>query len=106
MHEQRQRHPFSWIAAALIASTISLLGDPEVSQKTYEISKALYAACNLKSEERLTKVSAVIDDAIADGSLDEREGGWLRDIIATARSGDWEPAASEARRIMADQVGR
>lgn len=103
MHNRRR---FAWMAAALIAAAVSGCGYPKVSEKAYEISKALYGACNQQSEERLAKVSTVIEDSLEDGSLDEREGRWLRAIIATARGGDWGPAASEARRIMSDQVGR
>ncbi|TWU07243.1 hypothetical protein CA54_56480 [Symmachiella macrocystis] len=94
------------ILAAAFCTQLSGCGYPQVSPKAYEISKALYSVCNQKSTERLPAISELIEDALADGSLQETEGVWLNDIVTAGQNGDWESAARESRRIMDDQVGR
>jgi len=94
------------IIAAALLSQLAGCGYPQVSPKTYELSKALYSVCNQKSAERLPIISELIQDSLADGSIGESEGKWLNDIIAIAQNGDWESAAQSARRILADQVDR
>ncbi len=81
-------------------------GYPEVSPTSYELSKALYSACNRRSEEGLSKVIELVDSTQAAGEISKRESEWLRGIVDQAREGDWEAATLEARQIMEDQVDR
>ncbi|QDT35050.1 hypothetical protein [Thalassoglobus polymorphus] len=81
-------------------------GYPDVSPKTYEISKALYSACNRKSDEHVSKISKLIESHLESGDLSEREAKWLRVIIHNAEEGRWEAATLEARQLMEDQVHR
>ncbi len=81
-------------------------GYPEVSPKTYEISKALYSACNRKSAEHVTKASELIEVHHESGNLSEREAKWLREIVRDAESGSWEAATLEARQLMEDQIDK
>ncbi|MCA9019630.1 MAG: hypothetical protein KDA74_05785 [Planctomycetaceae bacterium] len=81
-------------------------GYPEVSPKSYEISKALYSVCNQKSTERLETVQTLIQSSLKKSEITEREAGWLNAIVASANEGKWETATQEARRLMEDQTGR
>lgn len=78
-------------------------GYGEVSPLTYEISKALYGACQTKSDQRLRKVDALIEGKMG-SMLPDNERQWLEDIVAQARDGQWEVAARQARRMLEDQV--
>ncbi|QDV20852.1 hypothetical protein Pan153_55310 [Gimesia panareensis] len=81
-------------------------GYPEVSPKTYEISKALYSVCNQKSTERLETVQKLVQSSLEQEEISQREAEWLGEIIKQARQGEWEAALRETRQIMEDQVGR
>jgi len=81
-------------------------GYPEVSPKTYEISKALYSVCNQKSTERLETVQTLIQSSLEKQEITDREADWLNGIIGQAQEGDWDRALQESRRIMEDQAGR
>ena len=97
----------------LIASFVILLtvggylwlnrGYGDVSPMTYQFSKALYSACLKKSDEHLATVKKLIDES-NQTALPTKEREWLEQIIDLAQSGQWESAATEARRIMEDQV--
>lgn len=79
-------------------------GYPEVSPKTYELVKALYSACNRRSEEHLEKVEALTEAARESGEITDRESQWIREIVEQARNGEWEPATLESRAILEDQA--
>ena len=81
-------------------------GYPEVSPKTYEISKALYSVCNQKSEERLAAVEKLIQSSLEQNEINDSEAQWLNGIIKQAREGNWEAAMQESRQMMEDQAGR
>ncbi|NQV27353.1 MAG: hypothetical protein HQ518_23645 [Rhodopirellula sp.] len=81
-------------------------GYPEVSPKTYEISKALYSMCSLKREQDLARVTDVISQARDAQELSDSESAWLMAIVGQAQKGKWQSAASEARKILEDQTGR
>lgn len=78
-------------------------GYGEVSPMTYEYSKALYSACLNRNEEHLGKVEGLLATNEAEG-LPANERKWIDAIIAEARDGQWETAATKARRMMEDQV--
>ncbi len=94
------------IPVLLLLCGLTGCGYPDVSPKTYEISKALYSACNRKSEEHVSKVSELIESHLESGDLSEREANWLRAIVRDAENGKWEAATLEARQLMEDQVHR
>lgn len=79
-------------------------GYPELSQSAYKHATALYSICNQKDEARLEKYASILDDAKAKGEISEKEAEWLEDIVKQGRSKEWVDAASEARKMMADQV--
>lgn len=92
--------------AMLCALFLPGCGYPEVSPKTYEIAKALYAVCNLQRDDRLPIVIDLIEQSAASGEITRREASWLNAIVAEAESGRWNEAQLEARRLMEDQVTR
>lgn len=81
-------------------------GYPEVSPQTYQLSKALYTACNCRNEEHLDKACEALETAAESEEITEKEAKWLMAIVDQAREGEWELAATEARSILEDQVGR
>lgn len=97
---------FCGVLLAFVVLQLNACGYPEVSPKTYEISKALYSACNQKSEERLQIVTKLIQSSLENKEISDREATWLKDIIAQARDNQWESAMVEARSLMEDQIGR
>ncbi|MFG0332969.1 MAG: hypothetical protein ACF8TS_06355 [Maioricimonas sp. JB049] len=94
---------FRILAAACLIG-VSGCGYPEVSPTTYELAKALYSACNRRSEEHVEKVDALAGAALKADEITEKESRWIRQIVEQARGGKWEPAALEARQMMEDQV--
>lgn len=78
-------------------------GYGEVSPMTYEFSKALYSACLTKSNEHLTKVKKMLDEA-DENSIPSSERRWIEKIIESALRGQWQTAAQKAKRMMEDQV--
>tara|TARA_R110002111_G_C6007511_1_gene374225 strand:- start:366 stop:635 length:270 start_codon:yes stop_codon:yes gene_type:complete len=85
---------------------LSGCGYPEVSPRTYEISKALYSVCNQKSQERLEIVTKLIQSSLENKEISASEADWLNGIIAQAREGDWQSASKEVRQMMEDQIDR
>jgi len=79
-------------------------GYPDVSERTYEISKALYSACNRQSVEHLAKIEKAISNASKSEEISAQESKWLNQIIKTARDGDWKSATAESRKLMEDQI--
>jgi hypothetical protein len=104
-------------------------GYGKVSPGAYQSATALFSACKAKTNDRLDKVEAFIqqqpvlseadlaDSATnvdhkqktgaplpADLPITATEKSWLQQIIADARQGNWESAAKSCRRIMEDQV--
>ncbi len=94
------------LAASLMILSIVGCWYPEVSPRAYEITKALYSACNLQKTEKLAVIEELIEQSLDEESLTSREAAWLLDIVADARAGEWEQAALESRRILEDQIGR
>ncbi len=91
--------------AFALTSLVGCGGYPEVSDRTYEIATAIHGICNREQTENLPVAEKLVEDSLLDGSISEKEAGWLLRIIETARSGDWDAAESEAKRLMSDQTG-
>lgn len=79
-------------------------GYGELSPQGYASAKALYSACNLKSETRLQKIEAHVEQAVSEKQMTDQEAAWIGDVIAMARDSQWEEATSAARQMMQDQV--
>lgn len=77
-----------------------------VSPAAYDHAIALYQLCNLQRVEKLDAVAAQIETAHTSGKITDTEAEWLSAIVGDAREGNWEAAAREARKIVADQVER
>ena len=90
----------------LIASLLTLSGCKkygDVSPRAYEISKALYSACNRKSTEHLEQSAEIVEESFEEGEITESEQQWFREIISKAEGGDWKQAMLDARSMMEDQ---
>ncbi len=99
---------FIRLVALLVLMLLPLngCGYPEVSPKTYELSKALYSVCNQKSEERLQTVQKLIQSSLEQKEINDSEADWLNGIIAQAQEGNWATATQEVRQMMEDQIDR
>lgn len=89
---------------AVMTITLGGCGYGKVSPKTYEFAKALHTTCSRQSPEHLEKAADMIKESHKKGEISDKEAGWLNDIIADARAGNWKTATSQARRMMKDQV--
>lgn len=74
-----------------------------VSRQAYDFSKAIYGACLAKSEQRLETIDKMLEASVADG-LPSHEHAWLKAMINTARTKDWEAAAKKAKDMMKHQA--
>ncbi len=95
------------LASSSLAFSCLLLAGcsyPEVSPQTYELAKALYSVSNLQREDGLQRVEELIEESLAEGSISEREAGYLSEILEDCRQGEWSVAQHECRRMMEDQV--
>ncbi|WP_298861605.1 hypothetical protein [uncultured Gimesia sp.] len=106
MRDSMLQKCFCCLLLIVIALQLNACGYPEVSPKTYEISKALYSVCNLKSEERLQVVKALIQSSLEKKEINKNEADMLNEIVAQAQANEWEEAMLESRNLMEDQIGR
>ncbi len=81
-------------------------GYPKVSPETYALAKALYSATNRQNIEQIERAEELIAELTRDGRISAAEEKWLRQIVAEAKSGQWERGMLQARQIMQDQAGR
>ncbi len=79
-------------------------GYGKVSPKAYEYAKGLYGVCSRRDENRLKKISSMIDQAQKRGEITEEEEGWLNEIVKQGKAGNWDSAIHMARRMMEDQA--
>ncbi len=68
---------------------------PPVSDDTYQLSAALFAACNLQDPQRLQAIEAVM---VKLNDSPERER--LADAVQAARTGQWQWAQRQAKSMM------
>ena len=68
----------------------------------YELTSALYAACNLEDAKRL---DAVVNK-LAQQSLGTEEREEVMSIVTLAKDGRWQDAAALARRLLESQDSR
>lgn len=94
-----------WVAVASLLAVIAigwyLLWDRDVrlSDTGYELSKALYAACNLEDTSRL----AAFEKAVAQYELSDQERSKMMPILTLAKDGQWRDAAVRARTLLESQ---
>lgn len=103
MHNTFSSIRYAWLCL-LAGICLSGCGYPQVSPTAYELSKALYSACNRQSEEQLTRVVELIDSHSSAGDINDKESKWLTAIVEQARNRQWNQAMIEARQIMEDQA--
>lgn len=101
-----RKHRWGIVLVALFVMQFNACGYPEVSPKTYEISKALYSVCNQKNKERLETVTKLIEKSLSNEEISDSEADMLNEIVAQAQADEWEKAMLESRTLMEDQVGR
>jgi len=70
-----------------------------LSEKGYELSKSLYAACNLEDPRRLE----AFVKAMNQHSPSPEEQAKLAPIVDLAQSGRWQDAAERARSLLQSQ---
>ena len=76
----------------------------DVSPRSYDLAKALYAACNGKSTDRLARIESVIADSLQASEISDAEHDWLQSIVQLAAEGRWEDATRDARTMMSEQI--
>jgi len=107
MAERDYRIPTAIVIGCVVVLGLLIFltrGYGEMSPKGYEYATALYSICNRKDEPRLTELEKLVTTSLDQSELVEAEARWLLDIAKQARSGDWDAALSETRRLMEDQV--
>jgi hypothetical protein len=70
-----------------------------LSDEGYEISKSLYAACNLQDNKRLDSVKKVMEPL----ALSPKEKMRFDDILQLAEEGQWKAATQRARELLQSQ---
>lgn len=92
------------IAVIIAVIVLANRGYGKVGTKTYEYAMALYSITNRRDRTRLDKLAEMIDESKSEGDVTDKEARWLRQIVEKAREDEWETAASQARRMMDDQI--
>lgn len=75
-----------------------------LSDGAYDLALASYGACLAKSESRVDKIEAILDDPEYAAKLSDQEIGWFRNLISQSRSDRWDQATTIAKQMMQDQV--
>jgi hypothetical protein len=75
------------------------------SKESLGLMKLLYAACNTKDPERLSRVEKGVEKLIGEGKMTLPEQQAFAKIIGMARRGDWQSAEKAALKFAQDQVG-
>ena len=79
-------------------------GYGKTSQLGYELTQALYSACNQQDLERVRKIARLLDEYTESQKLHQSEQRWLRTIISLAERGSWEESQVEARKLLQAQA--
>lgn len=75
-----------------------------VSPAGYDFAMAIYSISNTKSADKLPTFEKKLAEAKQVGSLTAQEVEWLEEILADARAGEWQSAASASRTMLAEQA--
>lgn len=93
------------VSAAIAIYLVCNQGYGAVHRTTYDMATAVYGACLSKSKPRLEKLQQMLDEnSEATSEMPARERDWIQQMIRKAQNGKWESAASNAKRMMQDQV--
>jgi len=89
------------LAVAIVGVGWYFLADSKIrlSETGYELSKALYAACNLEDPRRLDAFVKTMEQH----SPSPEEQARLAPIIELAQRGHWQDAAGRARKLLQSQ---
>ena len=104
-HDIESRRIAQWIAALSAIAIAGLLWylflqrDVRLSEHGYELSKALYAACNLEETKRL----AAFERTLPQYPLSPEELSRMKPIVDLAHAGQWQTAAARARTLLESQ---
>ncbi len=79
-------------------------GYPEVGRRGYEMTMALESAFASRQDESLVSARKLLDEFLAAEEISPREHAVLIDMIDIAEGGDWDRAATSARRLLEAQV--
>jgi hypothetical protein len=71
-----------------------------MSEWGYEITLALYSACNARSKHRVAEVESLVRKGVEQRELEDREAGWLAEVIQSVRKDDWYFAEMRSREIL------
>ncbi len=99
----------TWLLVAAIAiCLLAFLSWPrstvELSDHGYDLTNALYRACNQQSIEGISKIEQLIGES--EPELSAQSHAVLTSIISQAKSGRWKEATVECRQALDDQVQR
>ena len=99
----RQRSAKTLQSIALVITMVGCADHPPLERPSYDLAKALYAACNRQSTEHLAKFDEVLAESIAAGKVGPEEATALREIAGVAAAGEWYDAQEMARELIAGQ---
>lgn len=93
--------------AACVAATLlawpGCSDPPALNRESYELAKALYAACNYASAEQLERFEALLAKGEASGAVAPAAAAALRAALDEAKNGDWDDAGERVRKLLAAQ---
>ncbi|SMP45881.1 hypothetical protein SAMN06265222_10215 [Neorhodopirellula lusitana] len=76
----------------------------KLNENHYDITIALYRACNQRSAESLARIESLL--AESDASMDGPAGQAIVSIIADAKQDRWQDASRDCRTLLEQQVQR
>ena len=100
-----------WITLAIVVPLAATFGwwmfstDEELGGQGYEITVALYAACNTKSEQRLASIETLVQSSLTAHEIDEGEAELFQGVIQSARKGNWRAATVRSHQLLQAQMG-
>jgi hypothetical protein len=78
---------------------------PELSNRDAIIlHQALYSVCSSRDPSRIAPFEQKLAGAEGDGTLNPEQAAAFRNVLALAKSGDWDTAKAASYRFAEDQV--
>lgn len=99
--------PWIWISLIVfllaVASIWLMRPSPVVMDEDgYQVAMALYKVCNQRNEAGLDQ----IEERLSDMEPESQQVAALELVLSDARSGEWESALEDCRKLLDDQVDR
>ncbi len=94
--------PLVWLALLVCCS--GCFRYPELSERGYEVTRALYSVCARQDAGQLDQAESIIESAFTEGAINEREKGDFLEIVDSARQGQWQQAQTTLRDMLSDQT--